>query len=406
MHSVSDVLAAFVINMMTMLIVRNHNDNVGYDTKVISFDHLHIPPAYPQEIISGSTTTRFDISLPEYEASYDDQSFSDEDVPEKIFSKPLFEEEIIPMKMDQHYYNAESDLMQSLRTHDSSLPISSKIDSLLDEFAGELALLKSIPPGIDENDCDFEGDIRNYLPQVQKELKFCEAKTDKSSIDEPPEVELKDLPPYLEYAFLEGDNKFSVIIVKDLSVEEKAALIMDDFKPVVQHQRRVNLKIHDVIKNEVLKLLDVGLIYPIFDSPWGSLVHCIPKKGGFIIVKNEENKLILTRLVIRWCVCVDYHKLNESTGKDHFPLPFMDQMLERLAGNEYYYFLDGFSGYFQNLIDLKDQEKTTLTCPYRTFAYRRMHFGLCKAPGTFQMCMMAIFHDMIEKTLEVFMDDS
>nr|GFA27704.1 reverse transcriptase domain-containing protein [Tanacetum cinerariifolium] len=98
-------------------------------------------------------------------------------------------------------------------------------------------------------------------------------------------------------------------------------------------------------------------------------------------------------------------KLNEATRKDHFPLPFMDQMLERLAGNEYYCFLDGFSGYIQILIDPKEQEKTTFTCPYGTFAYKRLPFGLCSAPGTFQRCMMAIFHDMIEKTMEVFMDD-
>nr|GFB59669.1 reverse transcriptase domain-containing protein [Tanacetum cinerariifolium] len=134
-------------------------------------------------------------------------------------------------------------------------------------------------------------------------------KTDKSSIDEPPEVELKDLPPHLEYAFLEGDDKLPVIIAKDLSDEEKTALITvlkshkraitwklfdikginpkfcthkilmkDDFEPAVQHQRRVNLKIHDVIKKEVLKLLDAGLIYPISDSPWVSPVHCVPKK--------------------------------------------------------------------------------------------------------------------------------
>nr|GEU81480.1 retrovirus-related Pol polyprotein from transposon 17.6 [Tanacetum cinerariifolium] len=80
-------------------------------------------------------------------------------------------------------------------------------------------------------------------------------------------------------------------------------------------------------------------------------------------------------------------------------------MLERLVGNEYYCFLDGFSGYIQIPIDLKDQEKTTFTCPYETFSYRHMPFGLCNAPGTFQRCMMAIFHDMIEKTMEVFMDD-
>ncbi|GKA85950.1 reverse transcriptase domain-containing protein [Tanacetum coccineum] len=253
------------------------------------------------------------------------------------------------------------------------------------------------------------------LPEIRKELKICEAKTDKSSIDEPPEVKLKDLPPHLEYAFLEGDNKLPVIIAKDLSVEEKAALIKvlkshkraiawklsdikginpefcthkilieEDYKPAVQHQRQVNPKIYDVIKKEVEKLLDAGLIYPISDSPWVSPVHCVPKKGGFTVVENDENELIPTRLVMGWRVCIDYQKLNEATRKDHFPLPFMDQMLERLAGNEYYCFLDGFSGYFQIPIDPHDQEKTTFTCPYGTFAYRHMPFGLCNAPGTFQ----------------------
>nr|GEX82000.1 reverse transcriptase domain-containing protein [Tanacetum cinerariifolium] len=98
-------------------------------------------------------------------------------------------------------------------------------------------------------------------------------------------------------------------------------------------------------------------------------------------------------------------KSNDATCKDHFPLPFMDQMLERLAGNEFYRFLDGYSGYFQIPINPPDQEKPTFTCPYGTFAYRRMPFGVCNAPGTFQRSMMAIFHDMIEKTMEVFMDD-
>nr|GEX67678.1 reverse transcriptase domain-containing protein [Tanacetum cinerariifolium]GEX67843.1 reverse transcriptase domain-containing protein [Tanacetum cinerariifolium] len=277
---------------------------------------------------------------------------------------------------------------------------------------------------------------RNYLPEVRKELKICKAKTDKSSVHEPPVVELKALPPHLEYAFLEGDDKLPVIIAKYLSGEEKTTLITvlkshkraiawklsdikgtnpefcthkilmeEDFTPAVQYQRRVNPKIHDVIKQEVIKLLGAGLIYPIFDSPWVSPVHYVPKKGGFTVAENEDNELIPTRLVTGWHVCIDYRKLNEATRKDHFPLPFMDRMLERLAGNQYYCFLDGFFGYFQIPIDPKDQEKTTFTCPYGTFAYCRMPFGLCNVPGTFQRCMMAIFHDMIEKTIEVFMDD-
>ncbi|GKB37995.1 reverse transcriptase domain-containing protein [Tanacetum coccineum] len=123
------------------------------------------------------------------------------------------------------------------------------------------------------------------------------------------------------------------------------------------------------------------------------------------VAENEDNELIPTRLVTGWRVFIDYQNLNDATRKDYFPLPFMDQMLERLAGNEYYFFLDGFLGYFQIPIDPQDQEKTTFTCPYGTFAYRRLPFGLWNAPGTFQRCMMAIFHYMIEETMEVFMDD-
>ncbi|GJW66740.1 reverse transcriptase domain-containing protein [Tanacetum coccineum] len=195
------------------------------------------------------------------------------------------------------------------------------------------------------------------------------------------------------------------VVEREPEVTKDTVLPKDDSKPEIQHQRRVNPKIHEVIKKEVIKLLDAGLIYPISDSPWVSPVHCVPKKGGMTVIENEDNELIPTRLVTGWRVCIDYRKLNDATRKDHFPLPFMDQMLERLAGNEYYYFLDGFSGYFQIPIDPQDQEKTTFTCPYGTFAYRRMPFGLCNAPGTFQRCMMAIFHDMIEETMEVFMDD-
>nr|GEY18352.1 DNA-directed DNA polymerase [Tanacetum cinerariifolium] len=225
-------------------------------------------------------------------------------------------------------------------------PTSPKVDQSYLDSERDILLLKAF---LNDDPSLPSPNQGSYLPEVRKELKICEAKSDKSSIDEPPEVELKDLPPHLEYAFLEGDKKFPVIIAKDLSVEEKTVLITilkshkraiawklsdikaidpefcthkilmeEDFEPAVQHQRRVNPKIHDVIKQEVLKILDAGLIYLISDSPW---------------------------------------------------------------------------------------EKTAFTCQYRTFAYSRMPFGLCNAPGTFQRCMMVIFHDMIEKTMEVFMDD-
>nr|GEV27932.1 reverse transcriptase domain-containing protein [Tanacetum cinerariifolium] len=192
------------------------------------------------------------------------------------------------------------------------------------------------------------------------DLKLAEESKEKSSVEEPPELELKELSSHLEYAFLEDSNKLPVIIAKNLKVDEKEAVINvlesykwaiawkisdikgiglrfythkilmeEDYKPTVKSQRRVNPKIHDVIKKEVIKLLDVGMIYPISDSPWVSPIHCVPKKGGITVVANENNELIPTRLLTGWRVCIDYRKLNDATRKDHFPLPFMDQMLER-----------------------------------------------------------------------------
>ncbi|GKE95310.1 reverse transcriptase domain-containing protein [Tanacetum coccineum] len=186
----------------------------------------------------------------------------------------------------------------------------------------------------------------------------------KPSIQEPPKLELKELPEHLEYAFLQGDDQLPVVISSSLSKDEKYKLlnVLRNHKGEITWNivyikgidssfcthRRVNLNINEVVKKEAIKLLDVGLIYPISDSPW---------------------------------------------------------MLERLAGHEYYCFLDGFSGYFQILIASEDQEKTTFTCPYKTFAYKCMPFGLCNAPTTFQQCMMAILHKLIEDIMEVFMEN-
>ncbi|GJU12347.1 reverse transcriptase domain-containing protein [Tanacetum coccineum] len=331
-------------------------------------------------------------------------------------------------------------------------PIIASSSPLFTPFEGGDSILEEIetflhtpdkPSNVDDDYYNTEGAIfylekllnedpsLNLPPMNNEDLKQVDVTMTKPSIEEPPELELKDLPPHLEYAFLKGTDKLPVIISKELKDKEKVALLKvlkshkraiawkisdikgidprfythkilmeDDFKLAVQHQRRVNPKIHEVIKKEVIKLLDTGLIYPIFDSSWVSLVHCVPKKGGMTVVENEDNELIPTRLVTGWHVCIDYRKLNDATRKDHFPLPFMDQMLERLTGNKYYCFLDGFSRYFQIPIDLQDQEKTTFTCRYGTFTYRRMPFGLCNALGTFQRCIMAIFHDMIEETMQ------
>ncbi|GJV77042.1 putative nucleotidyltransferase, ribonuclease H [Tanacetum coccineum] len=231
----------------------------------------------------------------------------------------------------------------------------------------------------------------------------------KPSSVEPPKLELKELPKHLEYAFLQEDNQLPVIIADikgiDSSFCTHKILMEDKFKPSVQPQRQVNPNIKEVVKKKVIKLLDTRLIYPISDSPWVNPVQVAPKKGGMTVVKNEKDKLIPQWTITGWCVCIDYRKLNNMIRKDHFPLPFIDQMLERLAGHEYYCFLDGFSGYFQIPIAPEDQEKTTFICPYRTFAYKRIPFGLCNALTTFQRCMTAIFHELIEDSMEVFMDD-
>nr|GEV93654.1 DNA-directed DNA polymerase [Tanacetum cinerariifolium] len=226
-------------------------------------------------------------------------------------------------------------------------------------------------PSISENNSCKKPIVKSSSPTLTL---FGEKKTKaKSSIKEPPELELKELLSHLEYAFLEESDKLPVIITKDLKYVEKEALIKvlkshkqaiawkifdtkgidprfctqkilmeEDYKPTVQSQRRVIPKIHDVIKKEVIKLLDADMIYQISDSPWVSPIHCVPKKGGMTVVANKNNELIPTRLVTGSRVCIDYKKLNDATRKDHFSLPFMDQMLERLAENEYYCFLDGF----------------------------------------------------------------
>ena len=182
-------------------------------------------------------------------------------------------------------------------------------------------------------------------------------------------------------------------------------LLEDNVKTSIEHQRRLNPVMKDVVRKEVLKWLNVGFIYAISYSPWVSPVHVVPKKGGFTVIRNERNELIPIRTVTGWRVYIDYRKLNTATRKDHFPLPFIDQMLDRLVGHPHFCFLDGYSGYNQIAIAPEDQEKTTFTCPYGTFAFRRMSFRLCNAPATFQRCMMSMFSDLAEEVMEIFMDD-
>ncbi|GKB37701.1 DNA-directed DNA polymerase [Tanacetum coccineum] len=269
------------------------------------------------------------------------------------------DDEAITFKVGQtsrySYNNAKS--VNQINVIDVSYPILSTSFPSLTPFEGGDFISEEIkacftkdliPPRIDDANFDPEGDLlllEKLLnddpssPLPPKELKFEEIKTVKSSIDDPPELELKDLPSHLEYAFLEGTDKLPIIISKELKDKEKAALLKvlkshkqaiawkisdikgidhsfythkilmeDDFKPTIQHQRRVNPKIHEVIKKEVIKLLDAGLIYHISDNPWVSPVHCVPKKGGTTVVENEDNELIPTR-----CMMAIFHDMIEET---------------------------------------------------------------------------------------------
>jgi hypothetical protein len=251
-----------------------------------------------------------------------------------------------------------------------------------------------------------------------------------------PEYELKPLPTHLKYEFLNCNKIFPVIMNASLAQDQTLELVEvlmeyrdvigysiadikgidpelcnhriyleDGTKPSREHQRRLNPTLQEVVKKEILKLLTAGIIYPISDSEWVSPIHVVPKKSGIKVAENDMGDQVPVRLANGWRVCTDFRKLNSATRKDHFPLPFIDQMLERLAGHKYYCYMDGYSGFLQIPIHPDDQDKTTFTCPYDTFAYSRLPFGLCNAPGTFQRCVMSIFSSEIEKIMEVFIDD-
>nr|GEU49593.1 DNA-directed DNA polymerase [Tanacetum cinerariifolium] len=226
-------------------------------------------------------------------------------------------------------------------------PISPKINAAYYDPEGDILILEAL---LNSDPLPPLPNQKDYFPRIHKDLKVIEPK---SSVEEPPEVELKELPPHLEYVSLGDNNKWPIIISKNLSVNEKTSLI----KVLKSWTQAIAWKLND-IKGIDLESCSHKILLEEDYKP----------KGGMTVVTNDENELVPTRLVTGWRLCIDYQKLNEATRKDHFPLLFMDQMLERLAGNEYYCFLDGFS-------------------------------------GTFQRCMMAIFHDMIEQTMKVFMDD-
>ncbi|XP_015970152.1 uncharacterized protein LOC107493595 [Arachis duranensis] len=280
------------------------------------------------------------------------------------------------------------------------------------DLLGECMRLDSVEALVQETlEEELEASTEEELATSEKaaaaEIHVQSGLEEKEERKEAPKLELKALPTTLKYAYLGENKSYPVIINSALSQEQEEELLQvlrrhkdaigwtladlmgissaicmhkilieEGARPSIHPQRRLNPSMKEVVQKEVMKLWQGGVIYPISDSQWVSPVQVVPKKGGITVVPNERNELIPTRTITGWRMCIDYRKLNEATRKDHFPLPFMDQMLERLAGHAYYCFLDGYSRYNQIVVDPRDQEKTSFTCLYRVFAYRRMPFEL------------------------------
>ncbi|CAM8968712.1 unnamed protein product [Rhodiola kirilowii] len=351
----------------------------------------------------------------------------------EVFSFDIFRAMKHPLEFETvHALDTFDDIVREAQPERASDPLELVLDRALYSAESSYELAEGV-----EGALYHLGTSKPLTPRYEvNEIRLFKSNTCLPSIVQAHEVELKPLPRHLKYAFLGDNGTLPVIIKSGLEAYQERRLVEvlsrhklaigwtlgdlrgispavcmhrilleDGARPPREPQRRLNPIMMEVVQKEIQKLLDADVIYSISNSRWVSPVHVVPKKTGITIETNAEGKMVATRVKNGWRMCIDYRKLNAVTRKDHFPLPFIDQMLDRLAGKPYFCFLDGFSGYNQIPIAPEDQEKTTFTCPFGTFAFRKMSFGLCNAPGTFQRVVTSIFSDMIGTFIEVFMDD-
>ena len=267
---------------------------------------------------------------------------------------------------------------QSLRQHDNEEVHYMRIEEIFSKKNEESEAEALIEDEEENEQHGTEEELLKFMLEVAENeetqnKKKLEENVEKKSSDG---LVLKELPEHLKYVFFGKERSQPVIITTDLKLEEEKEVVQtlkqykeaiawtggdlkginhsicmhkilmeENAKTFIEHHRRLNLKMKEVVRKEVLKWLNVGFIYAISDSPWVSPIHVVPKKGGITVIRNEKNELIPTRTVTGWRVCIDYRKLNTTTRKDHYPLPALLIKCWRLVGHSHYCFLDGYFGY-------------------------------------------------------------
>ncbi|CAM8892988.1 unnamed protein product [Rhodiola kirilowii] len=320
----------------------------------------------------------------------------------EVFSFDIFRAMKHPMEFEEvHALDTLDDLVQEIQPELRMDPLELTLNEAI--YSHEESLTKGVHEALTHLMISEPLALRYEV----NEVRLFKSNVFLPSIVQAPEVELKPLPGHLKYAFLGENETLPVIIKSGLETDQERRLVEvlsrhrlaigwtladlrgvspavcmhrilleDGARPSREAQRRLNPIMMEIVRKEIQKLLDADVIYPISDSRWVSPVHVVPKKTGITVEEDTEGNMVTTRVKNGWRMCIDYRKLNAVTRKDHFPLPFIDQMLDRLAGKPHFCFLDGFLGYNQIPIVSEDQDKTTFTCPFGTFAFCRMSFGL------------------------------